>query len=377
MMNIRNRVITSGVFFVILILACTLINPAEPPDPGAEITQALETFQAQLTQTYLAIPPTDVPPSATPIPPTATHTPMPTATNPPPTPTATNVPCDKAQFIKDVTVDDDTVFMPGTEFTKTWRLKNIGACTWTKDYDLVFVSGDGMNAYATIPFPDTAVPGETIDLSVKLKAPEVSGNYKGYWRLRNANGIVFGYGANGQSSFWVEIRVAYFDVNKGFNFARNYCLARWRSGTILNLGCPTRRDNINGFVQFLDKPVLESHHDDEPTIWAHPDANENGWIIGEFPAIKIKENDRFRAWVGCLDKSEGCIVSFELYYKIDGGSTVILGTWDEEYDGEITDINLDLSDLAGKSVTFILGVVARGGDPLNANAFWFNPKIQR
>ena len=122
---------------------------------------------------------------------------------------------------------------------------------------------------------------------------------------------------------------------------------------------------------------MESHHDDEPTIWAHPDAHENGWITGEFPPIKIKENDRFRAWVGCLNDSEGCHVTFDLAYQIDGGPVRSLGQWDEAYDGEITDINIDLSDLEGESVTFILGVVARDGNTKNANAFWFNPHIKR
>src|SRR5512143_3278895 len=39
--------------------------------------------------------------------------------------------CDWAQFVADVTVPDGTSYAPGTTFTKTWRLKNIGSCTWT------------------------------------------------------------------------------------------------------------------------------------------------------------------------------------------------------------------------------------------------------
>jgi hypothetical protein len=339
------------------------------------LTQAHETVEAHFTQTQMAVTPTDIPSSQTPIPPTATF--APTATNPPPTPTATNVPCDWAQFVSDVTVKDGRVFLPGTEFTKTWRLKNIGSCTWTKDYDLIFVSGDGMNAYATAQFPDAAVPGETIDLSVKMTAPADGGRYKGYWQLRNANGIVFGYGANARSPFWVDIKVLEIDEDADFSFALNYCLAQWRSGVVRDMGCPTQRDNQNGFVQLLNKPDMESHHDDEPTILAHPDNHVNGWIVGEFPAIEVKENDRFRAWVGCLNESEGCHVSFSLAFQIEGGPIGSLGEWDEVYDGAITDINVDLSDLAGERVTFILGVVARGGNTAKANAFWFNPHIMR
>jgi hypothetical protein len=371
----RKRVLAFGVFFAVLMMACNLVTPAEPTESGLVLTQAHETFQAHLTQ--MASTPTDVPPTATSVPPTATHTTPPTATNPPPTPTSTSVPCDWAQFVKDVTVKDGTVFLPGTRFTKTWRLKNVGGCTWTKDYDLVFVNGDGMNAYASVPFPDTAVPGETIDLSVKLTAPESGGNYKGYWQLRNANGIVFGYGANANSSFWVEIDVVEVDDNSAFNFALNYCLARWQTGLIRDLSCPSKHDDKNGFVQFLSKPDMESHHDDEPTIWAHPDANLNGWITGEYPPIKVKDNDRFRAWVGCLNDSEGCKVTFVLSYQVEGGPVGSLGSWYEEYDGEITDIDIDMSDLAGESVTFILGVVAVDGKVKNSDAFWFNPHIQR
>src|SRR5512135_3467629 len=49
--------------------------------------------------------------------------------------------CDRAQFIADVTVPDGTRFSPGAAFTKTWRLKNVGTCTWSTSYTLVFSSG--------------------------------------------------------------------------------------------------------------------------------------------------------------------------------------------------------------------------------------------
>ena len=42
--------------------------------------------------------------------------------------------CDMAQFVADVTVPDGTTYAPGAAFTKTWRLKNIGTCTWSTSY---------------------------------------------------------------------------------------------------------------------------------------------------------------------------------------------------------------------------------------------------
>src|SRR5271157_1067465 len=54
--------------------------------------------------------------------------------------------CNWAQFVADVTVPDGTTLAPGATFTKTWRLENIGNCTWTTSYALVFSSGSAMGA---------------------------------------------------------------------------------------------------------------------------------------------------------------------------------------------------------------------------------------
>src|ERR1700690_4030842 len=54
--------------------------------------------------------------------------------------------CNWAQFIADVTIPDGTSVTPGATFTKTWRLKNIGNCTWSTSYALVFSSGTAMTS---------------------------------------------------------------------------------------------------------------------------------------------------------------------------------------------------------------------------------------
>ena len=67
---------------------------------------------------------------------------------------------DRAQFVADVTVPDGTRYDPGATFTKTWRLKNIGTCTWTTSYTLVFDSGDadGCHGFGG-NFPSSVPPG--------------------------------------------------------------------------------------------------------------------------------------------------------------------------------------------------------------------------
>ena len=79
--------------------------------------------------------------------------------------------CDWAQFVADVTIPDGTSFSAGTAFTKTWRLKNIGVCTWTTSYALVFDSGTQMGAPASLSFPINVAPGQTVDLTVNMTAP--------------------------------------------------------------------------------------------------------------------------------------------------------------------------------------------------------------
>ena len=135
-----------------------------------------------------------------------TLTPEPVIDKPP---EASPVVCDAANFIADVTVPDGAIFLPNEKFTKTWRIKNIGSCTWTSSYSLVFDKGDAMSGSATQAFSDIVVPGQTVDVSVNLMAPSSPGKYKGYWKLRNSSGEIFGvpleYGTGG--AFFVEIEV--------------------------------------------------------------------------------------------------------------------------------------------------------------------------
>jgi len=141
---------------------------------------------------------------------TATFTPIPTLT---PVPTGTLPPtatvgavatstsnCNAAQFVSDITVPDGTIMDPNEDFTKTWRLKNIGTCSWTPAYAVVFSSGSSMNGPASQALTGNVNPGQTVDISVNLKAPASNGDYTGWWKLRDGGGVLF-------SQFYVQIEV--------------------------------------------------------------------------------------------------------------------------------------------------------------------------
>jgi hypothetical protein len=111
--------------------------------------------------------------------PTATTKPVDTQPSPP---TETPKPCNEAKFVSE-TIPDGTEFDPGDNFVKTWRFRNTGTCTWNTNYKLKFKSGDQMGGAASVSLANTVAPGETVDLSVNLKAPGSSGTYKGVWRF--------------------------------------------------------------------------------------------------------------------------------------------------------------------------------------------------
>ena len=363
-------------FVALALSACNLPSDGSAgDDPNAMFTQAAQTVQAQLTQTVSAVV-GPVSASATPLTPNAplpSATPFPTAALPP-----TAVPkCDAITFIADVTIPDGTVFTPGVDFTKTWRLKNNGSCTWTTDYELIFIKGHGMNGPATKRLPQAVLPGETIDLSLDLRAPMTANDYRGHWQLRNANGVVFGIGNGANESFWVDIKVVAPSSDARYDFALNFCTAEWRSAADDNLPCPGKEGNDDGFVILLTEPVLESRHENEPALVTHPDNAINSWITGIYPPFLVEADDHFVAWIGCMDASDDCDVSFKLDYQIDGGAVKNLGEWAEVYDDSITHVDVELSSLAGEKVSFILSVVIKGGVPEDANAFWFVPLIEQ
>lgn len=166
------------------------------------------TVQAMVTQTTIAL--TLNAPTQTPPPPTATAIPVTNTT----VPTATAIPtstlasyCDWMSFIKDVTIPDGTTLRPGETFTKVWRIKNRGTCTWTPDYTLVFNGGDQLGSTTSVRLPSYVAPGQTVDVSVAFTAPTAEGSYIGYWMLRNTSGALFGTGDKANASIYVDIRV--------------------------------------------------------------------------------------------------------------------------------------------------------------------------
>ena len=51
-----------------------------------------------------------------------------------------------------------------------------------------------------------------------------------------------------------------------------------------------------------------------------------------------------------------------------------LGAWEDTCDGTLKDIDVDLTSLAGKSVQFVLAVLANGSSSQDT-AIWVSPRV--
>jgi len=123
-----------------------------------------------------------------------------------PTATLTPISCENViTFVDDVTIPDEYDFAPGAAFTKTWRIKNVGTCTWTTAYSLAFYQENSMSGPASIPLAANIAPGQSVDLSVNLVAPAAPGRYTGKWTLKDPYGNFFFTTLN--NPLWVIIDV--------------------------------------------------------------------------------------------------------------------------------------------------------------------------
>jgi next to BRCA1 gene 1 protein len=83
-----------------------------------------------------------------------------------------------AQFISDVTVADGSVFPPGAEFMKCWKMKNIGSKDWADDTELVFLAGESLArdkfATSTVKIGSVKAGAEVELWTGELKAKRLS-----------------------------------------------------------------------------------------------------------------------------------------------------------------------------------------------------------
>jgi hypothetical protein len=373
------RALAVLVILALALSACNLPNRSATPtlsEAGAIFTAAAQTVQAQLTQVSQPLPtgPGYTPPAGTSVPPVMTPTPG--------GGTPTSKACDRANFVKDVTIPDNSRLSAGSTFVKTWRLENAGTCSWTPDYSLIFVSGDSMDAPASVPLNATVAPGSTVDVSVTFKAPDSDGSYRSDWKLRNASNLAFGTGSDGSKTFWVQIRVgAAASSGIVFDFLARADAANWVSGSGDNLDTPIKFGDASneaiGTARILNSAMLETGAVSGKVLLTAPKLGSDGVIAGTYPTYTVQTGDHFKARLGFILPSGKCEqgrVIFRLAYQ-EGGQQHSLQQWGKSCDGKFTVVDLDLSSLKGQTVRFVLEVMA-DGSAKNNWAIWNSARIE-
>lgn len=179
--------------FAFLLSACGTSSKNASVATAIAMTVSAMNSQNAPQVTYVVATPES---SSTPVP---ANTSAPTST---PVPTLPSIArsCNVASFISE-SVSDGTTFAPGATFTKSWRFRNAGTCTWNPNYRVVYASGSKISGTGTQYLNKYVNPSEYTDIVYNFTAPTTAGSYKTVFYLQDDHGNTFG-------QFWVYINVS-------------------------------------------------------------------------------------------------------------------------------------------------------------------------
>jgi hypothetical protein len=199
----------------IFLSACLMLAGCNLPGASGTNPNMLSTAAAQTVEAVLA-------------------TPLASATLPiggPPlvTATPTAVSCEERTEIVSWTRDGDIYdaeeadrrLAVDSSFTMRWEVKNLGTCVWDDTYKFVFDSGAPLTVSTSLPVMPkgyTVKTGETLTITVAMKAPATAGRFDSGYSLTDAAskdvlsfGIItnVGSGSSGSLAAPSELRYTY------------------------------------------------------------------------------------------------------------------------------------------------------------------------
>ncbi len=197
-----NRKFVVRIMLIVTILsACSGRAPAATSAPTQAETPAIPVTGVTVTEAPVTAGESataEAAATSTTAPETATATAEPT--RPPNAPDCTN----SAAFVADLTIPDNAEIEGNATFTKTWQVMNTGTCIWASDYKLTHYSEEFMGALTDVPLAVT-YPGQTLDISVELTAPNRIGTHRAYFVIENPAGLIMK--VNEDSRLWAIINV--------------------------------------------------------------------------------------------------------------------------------------------------------------------------
>ena len=291
---------SSIVISSLLLTACGANSTAES-DPNVIIQTAVAlTVAAQdaarATSTSAPVQPvyTQTPvqfaPTGSPIPPAI----LPTRTK---SSAAASV-CAQAELVSE-TIPDGMIFTPGSQFTKTWEIKNVSNCSWTTGYKIVFWDGDVLGGAYVYNLPQAVDPGQSVPISLVLTAPKADDTYTSKWMLQTADNVNFGVGEYSQP-FYAEIVVSSSTKPNTDVTALDLNVVR-----VPATGCPANVNHI-AYATFTSNGPIEFTY-----FWTQSDGNNsNQKVIKMAAAGKVTVSREWKIHLGSNTgtKSFGIVV---------------------------------------------------------------------
>jgi hypothetical protein len=196
----------------IFVTICLVLSACNLPGADVPNSSALSTSAAQTVEVVLSAPA----PSSTP----------PIGGAPQVTPTPA---CEERTQIVSWTRDGETYdaeeaerrVAPDSSFTMIWIVKNQGTCVWDDTYTFVLDTGAPLTASSVLPVMPkgyTVRNGESLTITIAMKAPATSGRFDSTYSLVNAQsrdvlslGIItnVGTGSSGSLAAPSELRYTY------------------------------------------------------------------------------------------------------------------------------------------------------------------------
>jgi hypothetical protein len=116
---------------------------------------------------------------------------------------------DTSASFESETYPDYTVVNGGTDFVKSWSIRNSGASTWeAAQYKLRWVNGSLSNSTKEVYITQSVEPGDTYTFSVPMKAPGAQENemtYREDWQLTTQSGVLIP--VSNSETIWAIIKV--------------------------------------------------------------------------------------------------------------------------------------------------------------------------
>jgi len=195
-----------AIWIVCVLLTCSCSQAPTTPQTAAyrqthadavamqtAISIAVEATLTAITSLHTPVPTVTATavPTSVPVPTTASEV-TPTAPEPTVVPTIDLAGCTpNSDFESDVTIPDNMEITCNSEFTKTWEITNNGTCDWQTNFFLKHTGGDGLSEVDSVAVPPAKV-GETVQVSVRMKAPEQPGTYTSKWQVCASPSQCFG-----------------------------------------------------------------------------------------------------------------------------------------------------------------------------------------